>query len=48
MNESVFNKDDPAINEHKWFITKGKQQYNEETHNIYNKLIKKGKQLLYC
>ena len=29
-----FSKDDPAINEHHYHITK--TQYNEETHNIYN------------
>ena len=34
MNENFFTKDDPAINEHQYRITK--QQYNEETNNIYN------------
>ena len=34
MNENFFSKDDPAINEHHYHITK--TQYNEETHNIYN------------
>ena len=34
MNESFFIKEDPAINEHRYHITK--KQYNEETHNIYN------------
>ena len=34
MNENLFSKDDPAINEHHYNITKS--QYNEETHNIYN------------
>ena len=34
MNEHLFSKDDPAINEHHYHITK--IQYNEETHNIYN------------
>ena len=34
MNENFFSKDDPAINEHHYRITK--TQYNEETHNIYN------------
>ena len=34
MNENFFNKDDPAINEHHYHITK--KQYNEETNNIYN------------
>ena len=34
MNENLFRKDDPAINEHHYRITK--QQYNDETHNIYN------------
>ena len=34
MNGSFFNKDDPAINEHHYHITK--KQYNEETHNLYN------------
>ena len=34
MNENFFSKDDPAINEHHYHITK--KQYNEETHNIYN------------
>ena len=33
MNEQVFNKEDPATNEHHYHITK--KQYNEETHNIY-------------
>ena len=34
MNEHFFSKDDPAINEHHYHITK--KQYNEETHNIYS------------
>ena len=34
MNENLFTKDDPAINEHHYHITK--KQYNEETHNMYN------------
>ena len=34
MTESFFTKDDPAINEHHYHITK--KQYNEETTNIYN------------
>ena len=34
MNENVFSKDDPAIHEHHYHITK--KQYNEETHNTYN------------
>ena len=34
MNENFFSKDDPAINEHHYHITK--KQYNEETHNMYN------------
>ena len=34
MNEHLFSKDDPAINEHRYNITK--KQYNEETHNVYN------------
>ena len=34
MNENFFTKDDPAINEHRYHITK--KQYNEETNNIYN------------
>ena len=34
MNENLFTKDDPAINEHHYHITK--KQYNEETYNIYN------------
>ena len=34
MNENRFSKDDPAINGHRYHITK--QQYNEETHNTYN------------
>ena len=34
MAENLFSKDDPAINEHHYHITK--KQYNEETHNIYN------------
>ena len=34
MSENFFTKDDPATNEHHCHITK--QQYNEETNNIYN------------
>ena len=34
MNENFFSKDEPAVNEHYYHITK--KQYNEETHNIYN------------
>ena len=34
MYENLFGKDDPAINEHHYRITK--KQYNEETHNTYN------------
>ena len=34
MNENLFSKDEPAINEHHYHITK--TQYNEYTHNIYN------------
>ena len=34
MTENLFRKDDPAIHEHHYHITK--QQYNEETHNTYN------------
>ena len=34
MNENFFSKDEPAVNEHHYHITK--KQYNEETHNIYN------------
>ena len=34
MNEHFFSKDDRAISEHHFHITK--TQYNEETHNIYN------------
>ena len=34
MNENPFNKDDPAINEHHYHITK--KQFNAETNNIYN------------
>ena len=34
MNDNFFSKDDPAINEHHYHITK--KQYNEETNNIYN------------
>ena len=34
MNKNFFSKDDPAINEHHFHITK--KQYNEETNNIYN------------
>ena len=34
MNENFFTKDDPAINEHRYHITK--KHYNEETYNIYN------------
>ena len=41
MNENLFTKDDPAIHEHHYHITK--KQYNEETNNIYN--IGKAKRL---
>ena len=34
MNETSFCKDDPAMNEHRYRVTK--QLYNEEAHNIYN------------
>ena len=34
MSENFFTKDDPAVNEHHYHITK--KQYNEETNNIYN------------
>ena len=34
MTENFFTKDDPAINEHHYHITK--KQYNEEANNIYN------------
>ena len=34
MNENFFTKGDPAVNEHRYHITK--KQYNEEIHNIYN------------
>ena len=34
MNEHSFSKDNPAINEHHYHITK--QPYNEDTHNICN------------
>ena len=34
MNENFFCKNDPAINEHHYRITKN--QYNEEIHNTYN------------
>ena len=34
MNENLFSKDEPAINEHHYHITK--KQYNEEANNIYN------------
>jgi len=34
LNENLFTKDDPAINEHHYHITK--KQYDEETNNIYN------------
>ena len=34
MNESFLSKDDPAINEHHYRITKKRD--NEETTNIYN------------
>ena len=34
MNENFYSKDEPAVNEHQYHITK--KQYNEETHNIYN------------
>ena len=34
MNENFFSKDEPAINEHHYHITR--KQYNEEANNIYN------------
>jgi len=34
MNDNFFTKDDPAINEHHYHITK--KQYNEDIQNIYN------------
>ena len=34
INENCFSKDEPAINAHHYHIAK--QQYNEETHNIYS------------
>ena len=34
MNENFSSRDDPAINEHHYHITK--KQYNEEIHSIYN------------
>ena len=34
MNGNFFTKGDPAVNEHRYHITK--KQYNEETNNIYN------------
>ena len=34
MNENFFSKSDPAVNEHRYHITR--KQYNEETNNIYN------------
>ena len=36
MNENFFSKDEPAVNEHHYHITR--KQYNEDfsTHNIYN------------
>ena len=34
MKENFFSKDEPAINEHHYHITK--KQYNEEKHNIYH------------
>ena len=34
INENFYSKDEPAINEHNYHITK--KQYNEDIHNIYN------------
>ena len=34
MNENLFSKDEPSVNEHHYNIAK--KQYNEEAHNIYN------------
>ena len=36
MNENFFSKDEPAVNEHHYHITR--KQYNQyfTTHNIYN------------
>ena len=34
MNDNFFSKDEPAVNEHQYHVTK--KQYIEETHNIYN------------
>ena len=36
MSENFFSKDGPAVNEHRYHVTK--KQYNEETNNIYNKI----------
>ena len=41
MNENFFSKDEPAINEHHYHITK--KQYNEKTNTIYN--IEKAKHI---
>ena len=34
MNENFVSKDEPAVNEHHYHITK--KQHNEDIHNIYN------------
>ena len=34
MNENFFSKDEPAVNEHHYNITK--KQYNEDMQNIHN------------
>ena len=34
MNENFFSKNEPAVIEHRYHITK--KQYNEDIHNIYN------------
>ena len=34
MNENICSKDESAVNEHHYHITK--KQYNEDMHNIYN------------
>ena len=41
MNENLFNKDEPAVNEHHYHITRKHHNQDFSTHNIYNVDINK-------
>ena len=36
MNENFFSKDEPAVNEHHYHITRKQYNHDFTTHNIYN------------